>query len=347
MKFGIVCKHTYPLIVEEVKKILKIIKSRGHEFEVEEELGKLLKLKGISIEKMTSDMILTIGESPTILRTFRELGKNKIPVLTISYGTAGFLAETEFKNFENDLKKIEKKKYSIEDRSRLSVEVNGRKLPYALNDVVVSSKKGATVIRYALKVGNELIWRDIADGIIVSTPTGSTGYSLSAGGPIVSGSSNVLLITPICSINQNKSFIVDDKNLIEIGGVSSSAACEAVIDGSYRFELDKNTVIIKKASFPAMFVRFEPGIHSRVFHKLGMKFETSSILSKDAPPSAKFIYKMLQYEGPLTQKELIKASMLPGRTVRSSLAYLIKNGLIIRQTSLRDTRQSTFIVCES
>jgi len=348
MKFGIVCKHTYPLIVEETKKILKIIKSRKHEFEVEEELGKLLKLKGTPLEKMTSDMIISIGESPTILRTFRELEKNKIPVLTITYGTAGFLAETKIKNFENDLKKIERKKYFIENRTRLSVEVDGKELPYALNDVVVSSKKGATIVRYALKVGGELIWRDIADGIIVSTPTGSTGYALSAGGPIVSASSNAFLIMPICSMNQNKPFIVDDKNVIEIGGISSSAACEAVVDGRYRYELDENTTLkIKKASVPAMFVRFKPGVYSRIFHKLSMKFETSNVIPRDAPPSAKFIYKILQYEGPLTQKELIKASMLPGRTVRSSLSYLIKNGLIIRQTSLRDTRQSVFIVCES
>ena len=80
MKFGVVCKYTYPLIVEEVKKILKILKLRGHQFEVEKELGKLIKIKGIPIEKMTSDMILSIGESPTILRTFKELGENKIPV---------------------------------------------------------------------------------------------------------------------------------------------------------------------------------------------------------------------------------------------------------------------------
>jgi NAD+ kinase len=347
MKFGIVCKYTYPLIVEEVKKVLKIIKSKGHEFEVEKELGKLIKIKGVPIEKMTSNMILSIGESPTILRTFKELGENKIPVLAISYGTAGFLAETEFKNFENDIKKIEKKGYFIENRSRLTVEINGKKLPYALNDVVIASKKGATIIRYALKVGKELIWRDVADGVIVSTPTGSTGYALSSGGPIISNSSNVFLIVPICSINQNKPFVVDDKNTIEIGGTSSYANCEVIIDGNYRFELGESTVKIKKSDFPAMFVRFESDVHSRVFHKLGIKFETSTSLSRDAPPSAKFIHKILQYEGPLTQKELIKASMLPGRTVRSSIKYLIKNGLIIRQTSLRDTRQSVFIVCES
>ncbi len=198
-----------------------------------------------------------------------------------------------------------------------------------------------------LKIGNELIWRDIADGVIISTPTGSTGYALSAGGPIISNSSNVFLVIPICSINENKPFIVDDKSVIEIGGTSSYASCEVIIDGKYRFNLNNDTVKIKKSDFPAMFVRFEPGTHGKIFHKLGMKFETSSALSRGAPPSAKFVYKILQYEGPLTQKELIKASMLPGRTVRSSLKYLIKNGLVIRQTSLRDTRQSIFIVCES
>lgn len=344
MKFGIVCEHDTPLIIPKIKKMIKIIKSRKHEFELEEKLAKKIGKKGFPLKKMTSDIILCIGNSSTILRTFIELDKNEIPVLTINYGTMGFLAEIELSEFEDALKDIERKSYFIEKRSRLHVDVNGKKLPYALNDLVISSKKGATVIRYVIKVGGELLWRDIADGVIVSTPTGSTGYSLSTGGPIISGTSEVFLISPICSIGQNKPFVVDDKNTIEIGGISSSVLCEAVIDGKYRFTLNKNKVKIKKADASANFVRLGSSIYGRVFKKLGAKFETSAHLSKEAPPSSKFIFKILQYEGPLTQKEIIEASVLPGRTVRSALEYLVKNGLVIKKTSLRDTRQSIYIV---
>ena len=105
----------------------------------------------------------------------------------------------------------------------------------------------------------------------------------------------------------------------------------------------KNTVEIRKAKVPAVFVRFHKGLHSKIFSKLRRKYEVE-IVPRDAPPSAKFVFKILQYEGPLTQKEIVKSSMLPPRTVRSALRYLIRNGLVVRKTSIRDTRQSIYFV---
>jgi NAD+ kinase len=346
MKFGVVCKFTDPVVLENMKSILELIKNRGHKFELEKGAAELLKLKtrGMMINKMTSDIIISIGDDATILRTFRELKKKKIPVLGVSCGATSFLAEVNIKNFELTLKKIEKKKYFIEERSRLAVEVNGKILPFALNELTVSASRGATLVRYALKINGELIFRDSADGVIVATPTGSTGYALSAGGPVVSNISKVFLIIPICSTYHNKPFIVSDNSEIIINDILSSVACEAVVDGRYRMVLDKNVVKIRRAKIPAHFIKFEKSIHSRVFNKLRKKFEVVEKIPRDAPPSAKFIYKILQYEGPLTQKEIATNSMLPNRTVRSALNYLTKIGLILKQPSLRDARQSIYFV---
>jgi len=346
MKFGIVCSAEDPVVLESVKGIVGALQERGHKCELESGLPELLKKKseGVPVGSMSSKLILAIGDDGAILRAFRELGSNSIPVLGISCGAMGFLAEIDVKNFGRALKRIERGGYSIEERSRLTVDINGKKLPFALNELAISATRGATIVRYELKVDGEVIFRDSADGIIVSTPTGSTGYALSAGGPVVSPASNIFVIIPICSINQNKPFVVNNTSEVVISEISSSSGCEAVIDGRYRVALSENTLRIRKAPANARFVRFEGGLHSRVFVKLKKKAETNDAIPKDAPPSAKFVYKLLQYEGALTQKEIISASMLPTRTVRSALNYLVKNGLVTRQISIRDTRQSLYFV---
>jgi NAD+ kinase len=265
--------------------------------------------------------------------------------LRISFGDIGFLAEIDFKEFEKSLLEIERENYMVEERTRLDIRLDGEHLPFSLNELTVNAKKSATVIRYALIIDDELIWRDSADGVIISTPSGSTGYALSAGGPIVSEGANVFVIVPICSLNQtHKPFIVNNTSTITIQDISSSSKCQAIVDGRVRVDLNADIVSVKKAEVPAYFVRLESEINSRIFHKLRKKYETLDIVPKTAPPSAKFIYTLLKYEGRLTQKEIIEMTMLPARTVRSSINYLLKNGLIMKTSSLRDTRQHIYLI---
>jgi len=344
MKFGIVCKQDDKFLLDSVKNIIALLKRKNHKVELEKTLNTLLKMNEVELQitDMTAKIILAIGDDATILRVFRDIGSKKIPILGISSGMLSFLAETDVNNFEIALKRIEQKKYSIEKRARIAVSVDGKVLPFALNELVISASRGATIVRYTLKVDKELIWRDSADGIIIATPTGSTGYALSAGGPVVSNKSNIFVVIPVCSINHNKPFVVSDNSEVVISEISSPATCEAVVDGKFRFGLDSSTIVIKKADYPALFVRFGRELNSKVFGKLRKRIETADMISKDAPPSAKFIYKILQYEGALTQKEIVRLSLLPSRTVRSALDYLVKAGLISRQTSIRDTRQSIY-----
>ena len=341
MKFGIVCNFENKVARDTTKNIIQLLEKRKHSVEVEEKSSRFFKRKGVPIRNMKVDVIISVGDDATILRTFRELGDNEIPVLGVSCGATGFLSEVDVKNFESSLKLIEDGDFFIEKRTRLSARINDRKLPYALNEVVICSSKGATLIRYSLKINGELIFRDLADGVIISTPTGSTGYALSAGGPVIAGSSKVFIIVPNCSMNQNKPYVVSDDSEIEITNISSSSACRAIVDGRVRVNINGKKVMIEKAKTPAYFLRLKGSLHSRIFGKLRERMERE-VIPKDAPPSAKFIYRILQYEGPLTQKELISTSMLPARTVRHALNYLMKKGLVKRQTSLRDTRQSIY-----
>ena len=347
MKFGISCASNEALILDYVKDIIAFLRKRKHSIELEEGLPKLLNidLDECPLSQMTVDIVLSIGGAANILKTFRDLDRNQIPVLGISFGDIGFLAETDIKNFEKSILEIEKENYLVEERTRLAIEINGEYLPFSLNELTVNAKMSATVIRYALIIDDELIWRDSADGVIISTPSGSTGYALSAGGPIVSEGANVFVIVPICSLQQtHKPFIVNNTSTITIKDISSSSKCQAIVDGRIRVDLNADIINITKAEVSAHFIRLEKEVNSKIFQKLRKKYETLDLMPKTAPPSAKFIHTLLKYEGRLTQKEIIEMTKLPARTVRSSINYLLKNDLIMKTSSLRDTRQYIYLI---
>lgn len=295
MKLGIF-SNIEPFYKNETKKIIEILRKYNLEFEVYN-----------NIKKVNCDILIVAGGDGTILKVVREL-KKQIPILGISKGVK-FLTEIEFDEFEISLKKLLKRDYKIEERMRLACEIDGLKPPNALNEIVITTSKGGGVIRYSLKLDDKIVWRDSGDGVIVSTPTGSTAYSLSAGGPIVIENANTISIVPICSINNNKPLIVNDNSKIVITDIFSTAGCDVVIDGQKRFKIKNKTLRIRKLKSPALFIRFSDE-HLKFFGKLREKAERV-ILPKNAPPSAKFIFKLLSYEGALTQKEVIAETNLP------------------------------------
>lgn len=150
-----------------------------------------------------ADIMVILGGDGTILQEAAACAKADIPVLGINLGKVGFLTEIEVDEIENALDNLIKGKYKLEKRMLLRLEVRrGGKTVYsyhALNDVVVSKKSGARLIGMDLYADNELMYHYIADGLIIATPTGSTGYSISAGGPVVDPRMELYVATPICA----------------------------------------------------------------------------------------------------------------------------------------------------
>jgi len=312
----------------EIRSILKKYKTDFASYE---------KLKNIDC-----DILVVLGDDSAILSAFMNI-ESEIPVLGVSMDGPHFLTEIEIRDFENYLKKILKNEYWMERRIRLNVEVDGKKLPMALNEIALCNTKTGGLLRYSLKIDNELVWRDSGDGVIVSTPTGSTGYGLSAGGPIIMENSGSIGIVPICSANMKKPLVVNETAVISLYDIFSTTGSEIIIDGRYRYKIKDGKVCIKKSEKCASFIRFDKRVYLGLFGKLREKTERL-VLPKDAPPSAKFIYKLLEYEGSMTQKEIISESSLPARTVRHALTYLLDTGLMERHLTLRDTRQSVYTI---
>ncbi|MEM3734908.1 MAG: NAD(+)/NADH kinase [Nitrososphaerales archaeon] len=286
------------------------------------------------------DMILVVGGDGDVLRVFQKLGSESIPVLGVSEADGeSFLTEVGISNFKQSLQDIASSNYQIEEATRLEVLVDDRNLPPVLNEVAIFPTRSASFIEYLLKVDGETIWRDYGDGLILATPTGSTAYAMSAGGPMVHQKAAVFILVPVNSVDvTRRPLVVNDSSTIEISEINSRYDCEVVLDGIVRVKAE-NTVKAKKASTPAKIVRLIGA--SATQNKIKRKVKLAEELLK-MPPSAKLVLKTLEYEGPLGQREISEKTLLPPRTTRLALRLLLSKGLIKRSQDLRDARHRLY-----
>ena len=322
--------------IELTKKIVSFLKRKKIDFVIDKSLNipgtkKLLK-------DIDPEYILAVGDDNVILKVFHDLEKIQIPVLGIA-SMQSFLAQSDVNNYENHINLMEKKKFDIFKRARIVAKIDNRKYS-ALNDIGIFSSKSASLIRYNLNINNELLWKDNADGLIVATPTGSTGYSYSAHGPIILDEPEVLSITPISSIEKKSSMIIPNKSKILINNVQTTLSI-VIMDGDVRVPLRKDEVYIEKSKYDAYFIQFskEYAIEDKLKKRTTI---ASTGKTKILPASAKLVYQTLRYEGNLTQKEIINLTYLPERTVRHALELLLRKNLITKHPYLSDARQTVY-----
>ncbi len=336
MKFYISIDYTDKESRTALPLLIKFLKGKKVAFEIEKN-----DHKNSVAKSRNADMIIAFGSSFNILRTFRKNPQSDKPVLGVSVYGNEFLPEIKLEEFEEFFERITNGEYNTEKRNRIELMVDSKPFPPVLNEVVIAAKKSASTIIYSLYIDKKQMFKDEGDGIIISTPTGSTGYSASSGGPIVLQGSNVIALTPLSSMQQNKPMIVSDESEITIKNANSDGEIEIICDGRFRYPFKGKELTIKKYEIPARFVTINE-IKKNPLEKLKSRGALKLIDLEKAPPSAKFIVKLLQYEGPLTQKDIIAISSLQIRTVRHGITYLKNKGLIEEQKSLRDARLSIY-----
>ena len=199
------------------------------------------------------DCAIVLGGDGTLIRAARNLEGCHIPLIGVNMGTLGYLTEVEIQDYKTALDTLFTGKPQIEDRMMMRGTIEGRTKEIALNDIVVARRGNLRVIQYNVYVNGALLNTYIADGIIVSTPTGSTGYNLSAGGPVVDPTASMFVITPICSHALNsRSIVLSSKDTIEVEVCESREGGreKALVsfDGAETIELSSGErVIIRKA----------------------------------------------------------------------------------------------------
>lgn len=197
---------------------------------------------------------LVLGGDGTMLRAARNMMGSDIPLLGINLGTLGYLAEVESARVEEALDKLLRDEFIRENRMMLSGRVEnleGGEEDYALNDIVISRCGSLQILTFHIFVNGQFLTTYCADGMIVATPTGSTAYNLSAGGPIVKPGAKMILLTPICPHTLNTRSIVfapEDEITIEIpqGKDGSRQSMEANFDGSHKVALHTGDRIIAR-----------------------------------------------------------------------------------------------------
>ncbi|MCD7725529.1 MAG: NAD(+)/NADH kinase [Clostridiales bacterium] len=222
------------------------------------------------------ECVLVLGGDGTLLRAARNMIDEDIPLIGINLGTLGYLAEVESANLEAALDQLLRDDYIREERMMLAGRVSGRigeEESFALNDIVISRCGSLQMLAFHIYVNGRLLNSYSADGIIVATPTGSTGYNMSAGGPIVEPSARLLLLTPICPHTLNTRSIIlapEDEIRIEIptGRDGGLQTVEANFDGSHQIPMQTGDyIVIGKAAKTTGILKLNTESFLSVLHK--------------------------------------------------------------------------------
>ncbi|MBO6196298.1 MAG: NAD(+)/NADH kinase [Butyrivibrio sp.] len=215
-KFCIVTNRVKDKDLKVTNHIKAYLEKRGKKVVIateknEEEDPLFITRKHLSIIPEDTELVIVLGGDGTMLQAARSVAYQDIPLLGVNMGTMGFLAEVEESGVDDALDRILKGWYEIEDRMMLRGALEGKK-DYSLNDIIISRYQGIATIGYNIFVNDQFLCSYYADGLVVSTPTGSTGYNMSAGGPIIEPSANMILVTPICPHTLNSRSLVFSPN---------------------------------------------------------------------------------------------------------------------------------------
>lgn len=256
-KIGIICKQGRPEPVEILRGFLPWLKKQGLEVFLDMETATLINEKGYPRPEIPSlaEMVIVLGGDGTMLSVARLVCQKAIPILGVNLGGLGFITEIYMNELYDVMGKILSGECPIEERLMLRASVHRHREKIAeytvLNDVVINKGALARIIDLETYINTSYVSLFKADGIIVSTPTGSTAYSLSAGGPLLYPTLDSIVLTPICSHTlTNRPIVLPDGALIEITLKSKSGDVFLTLDGQVGFNLRENDVVeIRKSPF--------------------------------------------------------------------------------------------------
>ena len=239
-----------------LSNLIKVINKNKIDILYSKRLSKNLGKKKIKTYNKTSikelDFIISFGGDGTLLETVTHIENTGKHILGINIGKLGFLSTDVYNKFEILLHDIMQKKFSTDKRSLVNLSTISKKIKknYALNEISIIKKDSSSMIKIHCQINDQFLCTYWADGLIIATPTGSTGYSLSCGGPILTPDTNNLIITPISPHNLGlRSLVVSDKSIIKLVVESQGIDFLVSMDSrSFTFR-DEQELIITKSNF--------------------------------------------------------------------------------------------------
>lgn len=272
MKIGIVSRTDKPEALELNRSIINYLLENKVQIEIDSNIADKIREYAEyekSIDEMTSDFVLCIGGDGTVLKAQHVLSPKKIPILSINMGTVGFLTEVEPDDIFECLDALLSYNFFIEERVQLDVYCSDEWIT-VLNELVIMTSQPGKMLDLEITVDDEIVDNVRADGLIISTPSGSTAYAMSAGGPIVDPRVDAAVIIPICPFKLNtRPKIVPADSKISVKFTKEDKFGLAVLDGVNDKEygyLDE--IKLRKSENFAYFVRFRKNFYESVNKKL-------------------------------------------------------------------------------
>lgn len=263
MKIGIFCNKTTNKYLPIQDKLFRLLNTRGFAYSVYETMEDLDEI----------DVLVVLGGDGTILKVATEAGKKGIPVLGINAGNLGFLTEFEGDETERAVALLTNSEYTLQKRSVLEIAVNGKQF-YALNEVFFqrhySEESDNNVVNLIAKIDGMKVDEFIGDGVIVSTPTGSTAYSLSAGGAILTPDLHAFILTPVCAHSlHNRPIVYADHSVLQMELGMNESKSAMYCDGKFVCVLTKSDRIsVQKAPFMVEFISSRNNFFDKLLIKL-------------------------------------------------------------------------------
>lgn len=255
-KVGIIAKTQHRMAGESLKKISGWLKDRGIEVYMDKDtsgvIGEKSHYKRAEIPSLTG-LIIVLGGDGTLLSVARLIEERDVPILGVNLGSLGFLTEIGMDELYPVLENVIRGDFTVENRIMLDVFIyrEGKMVANycALNDVVINRGTLARIVYLEIKINGLYVTTYRSDGLIIATPTGSTAYSLAAGGPIVYPTMNALILSPICPHTlTNRPIVIPDDVKIEINLITPDEGALATLDGQVGYSLNyRDSIEVRKA----------------------------------------------------------------------------------------------------
>ena len=267
MKLGFVSKPECPRCVELIKFLGNYLKENGHDFVIESGTAKEMKGDGERIDKISADALVTIGGDGAALWT---LQKTKLPIRPINVSSLAFLSEVDAGNALGCINRFLKGDFKVEERARIKTTVNSKRLPDSLNEAVLKSMIMSKIRWFGMYLDNDFIHNVRADGIIIATPTGSTSYSLSVGGPILDPKVKGFVISYMAPFTLSaRSMVVPSQSTIRVVTLDKGRSIMLTLDGQEGIEVGfHDEISFTESEHPARFIRFNSDFYKNTREKM-------------------------------------------------------------------------------
>jgi len=262
---GIICKHDKKEAYDAATNLSRWLGEHGISSAIDSDAAGRLGVPGVGREQMPeiADVIVVLGGDGTLLSVARLIGQRGIPIVGVNLGTLGFITTVPLSLLYPTMETVISGQYKVQPRMMLSATVrrDGKKVEehLVLNDVVINKGALARIVEMETYIDGSYVTVFKADGLIINTPTGSTGYCLSAGGPIVHPTMSCIGITPICPHTlTNRPLIIPDDAVLEVALRSGTEDVFLTLDGQVGFQIRCNDIVMVKKSEHKMYFVMSP-----------------------------------------------------------------------------------------